>query len=137
MTHEETADTPEPVGAEPPTQSVRYEFTTDQNALLSLLARQMRFVGMFLLGLGVIAGLWGISRKSPLVVVYGLAGLFVGLWTGRAGGQFGSVVSTQGSDIPHLMAALNELRKLYTFQYWVCLVALVSLVLTLMTRPTF
>jgi hypothetical protein len=50
----------------------------------------------------------------------------MGVWTERAGAQFRTVVVTEGRDIRHLMHALEDLRRLYTLQFWICLAAIVS-----------
>jgi hypothetical protein len=55
--------------------------------------------------------------------------VIIGIWTKRAAVSFQRVVTTEGSDVTNLMAALGELKKLYTLQYWLILlvIALIAL----------
>jgi hypothetical protein len=102
-----------------------YEFTEAQGRVIARLGSKMRFVGAFAVGIGVIALVYAGMRRDPGLALLGLLYLVTGGWTARAGSSFRSVALTQGSDITNLMAALNELRKLFTLQYWICLVAIV------------
>jgi hypothetical protein len=112
-----------------------YEFGPDQNELIGTLASKMRFVGMFLIALGVVALLGAAAQFRDLrdgnLIVFGLFQIVIGAWTRSAGGGFHRIVTTQGADIPHLMAALQDLRKLYTLQYWLVVLAIVLLVVSL------
>jgi hypothetical protein len=115
----------------------QYEFNEEQNALIGGLAARMRFVGMFLIVLGVLAlvGAAATARdvRDGHLVVFGIFQIVLGAWTRSAAKGFRQVVETQGADINHLMEALADLRKLYTLQYWLVILALVVLVITLVT----
>jgi hypothetical protein len=119
----------------PPTMGARgYEFGPGENQLLRGLAGAMRFVAVFqtivgalLLVLAVFSLLWGhfgealgYGIESCLGLV--LAGLLLG-----AAGRFRQVVETQGADIPHLMGALEQLRKFFNLQRVLLIIALVLL----------
>jgi hypothetical protein len=102
-----------------------YEFTGDENKLLAKLASRMHFVGLFGLGTGVLVIAAAVVRDHHFAAI--LSGAFyalIGIWTQRASVSFRRVVETQGHDIRHLLHALEDLRKLYTLQYWICLLAL-------------
>ncbi|HAZ47090.1 MAG TPA: hypothetical protein DDW76_11945 [Cyanobacteria bacterium UBA11369] len=114
--------------------SGRYEFSSSQNSLIKDLADKMRFVSFFLIGLGVLATIGGVAaltRGGFGNIVYGVIQIIIGLWTQKAAGSFVRIVETQGNDIENLMGALGELRKLYTLQYWLYIIALVVVAIAL------
>lgn len=103
----------------------------------------MRFVSYFLIALGVLLILSGILslRVGGLSsIIQGIVQLLIGIWTTKAASSFQLIVKTQGSDIENLMNALGELKKLYTLQYWVFILALILVVIgivaALLFRPT-
>lgn len=109
-------------------ESGRYEFSSSQNSLINDLADKMRFVSFFLIGLGVLATIGGVAaltRGGFGNIVYGVIQIIIGLWTQKAAASFLRIVETQGNDIENLMGALGELRKLYTLQYWLYIIALI------------
>jgi hypothetical protein len=71
--------------------------------------------------------LWGIAISQA---VNGLLYLLIGVWTRSAGGSFHKVVTTQGSDISHLMEALSSLNKMYALIYTVIVIGLLLLLAT-------
>src|SRR5262245_45702231 len=102
-----------------------YEFTASENAVIEDLASKMRFVGMVGMLLGVLLGGAGIAgvvfnRMTAAAnagnIIQGVLMLFVGVWTRSAASGFRRIVDTQGHDIANLMAALGELRRIYTLQ---------------------
>jgi len=105
-----------------------YEFDGDQNALIGLLAKRMTWVGRFMIIFSIVAVIGGIAkiREDGLgaIIQAGFV-LVLAVWTLRAAASFNGIVTTAGSDISNLMAALGELKKLYTLQYWVVVVAIV------------
>jgi hypothetical protein len=112
----------------------QYEFSSSQNELIKNLADKMRFVSYFLIGTGVllaIAGLSTLLRNDPSNVmgnlITGIVQIIIGVWTNKAASAFQQIVNTQGNDIENLMGALGELRKLYSLQYWLLLIALIFL----------
>ena len=105
-----------------------YEFNNTQNQLIRELSEKMRFVSYFLIGLGILVALGGlvqISKGGLGNIVQGIVQIFIGVWTNKAASAFKQIVDTQGSDMENLMGALGELRKLYTLQYWLYIVALI------------
>ena len=52
----------------------------------------------------------------------------VGLWSMRSGREFVLVARTEGADIPHLIRALENMRKLFSLQYLLAWVALILLI---------
>jgi hypothetical protein len=122
---------PEASGPQSPTDS--FEFTPEQNALFATLGTKMQFVGIFALGLGLVAVLLGLSHRDSGPILAGVLYGIIGLWTAHAGSQFRFVSWTNSHDISHLMAALRDLRKMYTLQYWICLIALVAALVLLGT----
>jgi hypothetical protein len=67
--------------------------------------------------------LWGIAAY---VGVTGLFFLLLGVWTRSAAASFQKIVTTQGSDISHLMNALDSLKSMYGMIYLLLLVALLA-----------
>jgi hypothetical protein len=76
--------------------------------------------------------LWGIAINLGVV---GLFYLLMGVWTRSAGTSFLNIVTTQGSDITHLMNGLRSLHSMYSLLYTLLVVTLLlglfSIVLTL------
>jgi hypothetical protein len=112
-------------------QQPQYEFTSEENQIVKSLARNMKFVGVLytLLGLlvGVLCGLT-ILGQTMLGVSYLLQTILLvlfGVWVNNASNSFRKIVETTGEDIPHLMTAIDSLRKLYRLQF----VLLTSIVL--------
>lgn len=117
-------------------ESQSYEFTSTQDRLISELAKKMRFVSYVLIVIGallIIGGLVNINQGGFGSVIYGIVQLLVGVWTNKAASSFRKIADTQGNDIGNLMDALAELRKLYTLQYWLFILALVFIIIGLVT----
>lgn len=118
-------------------QNQPYEFDQSQNWLIHELAEKMRFVSYFLIALGVLFILLGITSLktgdfgSAGSAVQGILQIVVGIWTKQAATSFQLIVNTQGGDIQNLMGALGELRKLYTLQYWIFLIAVVLVIIAI------
>ncbi|MBD1804368.1 hypothetical protein H6F98_02635 [Microcoleus sp. FACHB-SPT15] len=111
-----------------------YEFSSSQNELIKQLADKMRFVGYFLIGVGVltaIGGLLALRNGGVGSIISGVVQVIIGVWTSKAASAFKLIVETQGNDIENLMGALGELRKLYALQYWALIIAIVFAVIGL------
>jgi hypothetical protein len=65
--------------------------------------------------------LWGIALNLGVV---GLFYLLMGVWTRSAGDSFLKIVTTQGSDITHLMNGLGSLYSMYSLLYTLLMVTL-------------
>ena len=121
--------------------SSQYEFDAAQNALLGDLGLKMRFVGMFALVIGVLVLLGSVLALNTNInaSVYDLSGAFIsgllyivlGAWTRSAGASFTRVVATKGADISHLMDALADVRQVYTLFYWICVLSIALLIISL------
>lgn len=119
-----------------------YEFTAEQNRVIADLARKMLGVGifMFLIGAlaltGGLASAWGSRPDAAMVLVLAAAFfLAVAVWTVAAARSFRRIVTTEGHDIPHTMAALAQLRRFYTLHFWLIVVYLVLIVLAILGYP--
>jgi hypothetical protein len=109
-----------------------YEFNNTQNQLIRNLSEKMRFVGYFLIGLGILVAILGlvwIARGGLGNIIQGIVQIVIGFWTIKAASAFQQIVNTQGNDIENLMNALGELKKLYTLQYWLYILALIFVAL--------
>jgi hypothetical protein len=125
----------------PPSEAGRpeFEFGPEENRIIADLGAKMQFVGSLTTLLGGALVLYGIisavmsgAAPSPdVLILIGEGFLFsvIGLWTGRAGGEFRLIARTQGRDMSHLMVALANLRMLYGLQYWLALFGLVFFVI--------
>lgn len=108
-----------------------FEFSAMQNDTIRILARRMKFVGIFYIVIGVLIGLAALLTlfMTPLLGVgYGLAAGFeiiIGIWTTNAASSFRMIVETTGNDIAHLNHALESLRKLYNLQFWLLAIIIV------------
>jgi hypothetical protein len=125
-TSHEPTSTPPP-SSEPATaplvesrdEEKQYEFKPGENRIIGQLASKMHFVGLFLLAMGLLViaiGVVVVFHIGP--IISGTLACVVGLWTQRASTSLQSVVQTEGNDMSHLMDALDDLRKLYSLQYW-------------------
>lgn len=114
--------------------SQEYEFNNSQNELIQNLASTMKFVAYFLIVVGIISaisGLIAITRGGFTALVQGVVQGIIGFWTIKAAKSFQLIVDTEGRDIENLMGALGELRKLYGFQYWILIIAIIFVVIGL------
>jgi hypothetical protein len=111
----------------------QYEFKTNENRIIGQLASKMHFVGLFLLTMGLLIigiGVAVVFHVGP--IISGTLACVVGLWTQRASMSFKNVVQTEGDDITHLMDALDDLRKLYSLQYWLLVLGVLLALLGLL-----
>lgn len=121
-------------------ESREYEFSSSQNELIKNLADKMRFVAAFLIAvgaLGVIGGLLTLARGGLSNIISAVVYILIGVWTNNASSAFRRIVETSGSDIENLMGALGELRKLYTLQYWLLIIAFIFIAVALVFSLIF
>lgn len=99
-----------------------YEFSPEQNTLISNLAKKLRFVGIAFVVLGVLQALLAMVNTTMFGKLTGiLGGLLLGslgVFMMRASGSFRYIVETEGHDIEHLMSALDSLLSMYNAQFW-------------------
>ena len=120
-------------------ESREYEFSSSQNELIKNLADKMRFVAYFMIAAGVLGAIGGLFnlRTGLGAIINGVVYILIGVWTNSASAAFLRIVDTQGNDIENLMGALGELRKLYTLQYWLLIVALIFIAIALVLGLIF
>ncbi|WP_013323712.1 hypothetical protein [Gloeothece verrucosa] len=112
-------------------QAASYEFNTTEEKLIGDLAGKMKFVSYFFMAVGVVQAFAGILHLTsatldpPSIIISGLINLAIGIWTYKAASSFSLVAKTRGHDLENLMDALKQLKKLYSLQYWLLIVALV------------
>jgi hypothetical protein len=133
------APQPAPVASRPASE---YEFTEADDVLFLGLAWQMNFVGLFALGIGIFVILIGAFLEHAGSILSGALYSVIGIWTHRASVSFRKIAETRGKDISHLLHAIHDLRKLYSLQFWICvlslIVAVASLVVVILVyRPRF
>lgn len=129
-----------------------FEFGAAENEVFGRLATAMRFVGTASIALAVVtilsaaaAGATGGLRALPFVVgeAVGAAVMVVtGVWLRGASRSVESIVTTQGSDVAHLMSAMGDLARMFTLQrmifiaaFAVFALAIVASVLVAMFAP--
>jgi len=126
-----------PTQPPPKPQPIGYEFTPPQSDTIRRLSGRMKFVGIFYIVAAALFGAFGVIALfiMPLAgliyIVAMIPELLIGLWTVNAASSFRMIVDTKGHDIPHLMNALLSLRKLYTLQFWLLIIALALIVLSI------
>src|SRR5262249_42025412 len=120
--------------------SPQYEFSETENSIISNLGSRMSFIGLFMLGIGVLSFLTVMRRwfqfqfqdlEILLLLFVTLLLIPIGIWTNGAGREFRSVADTEGKDISHLMGALENLLKLCTVVYIILLISLIFAVIQL------
>jgi hypothetical protein len=112
------------------TVSDHYEFTPEQERVVSRLGNSLRWTALPLISLGLLVlidllmyAIWIWRRGQyenlqlaaiPLFLL-GIAIMFVGIgaWVGRAGTSFRRIAETSGDDMHHLMSALGNLDKVW------------------------
>jgi hypothetical protein len=67
--------------------------------------------------------LWGIAISSGAT---GLFYLLMGVWTRSAAESFRKIVTTQGSDIKHLMDGMTSLHRMYSLLYTLLVIVLLA-----------
>jgi hypothetical protein len=116
-----------------------YEFDSDEDSVFSGLASAMRFVGTASVVMGIVLFL-GVLGGDPLKIigsiVQGVLSLVVGIWLRGASKSIHAITTTEGADISNLMTAMAELRKVYSLQRVLILVALGILAVALVVGLT-
>ncbi len=107
-----------------------YEFTEQENLVITKLFRQMTYVGVLMLILGVIFGVFGVylliaygySIKVLFLLVLAFIIIVMGVITNLSANRFRQVVKTEGDDIGHLIQALDKLTTWFSIQNIIILV---------------
>ena len=122
----------DPVRVPVRTSQGEYEFIGEQNSIILLLSSRMRWVGIFIIVFGVVSILHGLATRVEEAVpsfIWGAVQILIGAWTVRAAHSFSLVATTEGRDITNIMNAMNTIRKLYSFQFWLLLAGIVIFIL--------
>ena len=114
----------------------QYEFSEEENILVGSLAKKMKFVGIFGIIFGVLEILQGIFSDKT-AIVQGLISIIIGIWTTKASESFQKIVDTQGNDISYLLGALDQLKKLFSLQYWTYLIGAIIVIITIISFLIF
>ena len=117
-------------------QQQQYEFSEEENILVGSLAKKMKFVGIFGIIFGVLEILQGIFSDKT-AIVQGLISIIIGIWTTKASESFQKIVDTQGNDISYLLGALDQLKKLFSLQYWTYLIGAIIVIITIISILIF
>src|SRR5687768_11843324 len=110
--------------------SIPYEFTAEDNGIIRRTGTRARIWGVIIIvsgllpsALAVIMMLEGVSAAiSGLYLLLTLLPIYLGWSFMRAGSELRQVVNTSGSDVPHLLAALDNLSKAFAIQIGVAAV---------------
>lgn len=112
-------------GASPPSGE-GYEFTTSENKVIRSTGSRVRTWGVFSLIAGALTVLGGSALfltgevggviGGIIYLLLALIPIFIGLKFVRAGRALGAVVGTEGSDIDHLMSAMQNLGAAFRIQ---------------------
>jgi hypothetical protein len=109
-----------------------YEFDESENQLIGELAAAMRFVAWATIAAGVLVAVVGLLDvkdhfgRAGKALAECLVYVSVGLFTRSASRSFRRVVETEGEDIPNIVAAVCDLRRLYRFQRTAIIVTVVA-----------
>jgi hypothetical protein len=103
-----------------------YEFSAAENEIISKTGWRTKVWGMLTLAGGILTALMGVGAAMTGEAFGLIAGVFyvllalIPIVIGRsfmaAGNALGSVVTTQGNDIDHLMASMEGLGKAFIIQ---------------------
>ena len=121
-----------------------YEFDSAQNETIRTLAKTLQLVGAVTLVFALVFALGCLRAVTqaewPEVITQGMVMVFtfaMGSLMIKAGKAFQAIVATAGEDITHLMAALDNLRQMYSILSVIIIIAtllmLVALALSLMS----
>jgi hypothetical protein len=115
-----------------------FEFTDIHNLVFDVLARRMKLASFVFFALALSCAVFAVragvvynTYNALIGVVATIISAAMGLWTMRAAGRVGLIVSTEGDDLSHLMTAVQELRKLFTVQALLVAVVVVLFVVTM------
>jgi uncharacterized membrane protein len=104
-------------------EQMNYEFNEQENLSIRKLFRQMNFVGIFLVIIGVLFVIFGLVKlfshearhlASIMSLVLGIISLALGIITMRSSNSFKKVVKTEGNDIANLMKAIDRLTTWFS-----------------------
>lgn len=111
-------------------ETKNYEFSKHENIVITKLYRQMTFVGVALLVLGILFGAFGLyllfakgySIKVLFLLVLAFIIIVMGVTTNMSSNRFRKIVKTSGNDIENLINALDKLTTWFSIQNIIILV---------------
>lgn len=115
----------------------KYEFDDAQNATFARLGGAMMFVAVAMLLLSATVGGAALMlaqsslAASAILAPVGIAVAVMGAQLFAAARRFRRIVTTSGSDIANLMAALDDMAVAYGVQRWLWMTALVAIIVAL------
>lgn len=111
-----------------------YEFTEDQNKIVSSLAKNVRLSGISILLIVVllaISFIFGSFNGTKILYVLDLLVIaIIAFLHFRTSSALKKIVDTEGNDIDHLMQALKSFSSFYGLYYWAFILFIVSFVLS-------
>lgn len=118
-----------------------YEFTPEENHLLSALSSKMKVVGIFAMIIGavdtylaiywLVTTTWGSAIEHAVQAVMFI---LMGIWIYKAATSFKQIVLTEGNDIQNLMKALSDFQRLFTLLYSLLIFFLLFTILNAVIR---
>lgn len=100
-----------------------YEFTQEQNGVITNLANYMRLTAYVTVIVGIIDLLDAISKADYLSIVFSLAIIAIGLAFYFPIDNLKRIVETEGSDIKELLQAFSDLNKGWTIVLGILILA--------------
>ena len=101
--------------------SAQYEFSEVENATFTGLSKAMKLVGTVALALGalMVIGFFALLMRhrigqGTLSLIQGMVMVVMGIWNRDAAGPVERIVTSSGSDITHLMQAMEKMKKIFS-----------------------
>jgi hypothetical protein len=120
-----------------------FEFSQEQNKILLLLARLMKYVAVLFIFLGIVIGIFcGFTIvKHPMrgisFLLQTILAIVFGVWTNNVSYSFKQIAETTGHDMEILMEAFKTLKRVYTLQFiYLVIIALLFLAVLIMNTLT-
>lgn len=115
----------------------QYEFNEAENAVFTNLGNAVRLVGTMALALGtlMVLGFFVLLYRhkvghASLSLVQGTVMLVMGIWCRDVSVPINLIVTSAGSDITHLMNAMQKLHKIYSLTQTLLLASIMLVGLT-------
>ena len=119
-----------------------YEFTSRDNQLLDEVSGRMRLfayllvasviltvilTGYSLISMGITAG--GLAGGMGMMLISAGISLVIAFLTLSASGAIAAAARNPGNEVSPMMNALNSLKKLFGFQYWLIITMILLMIL--------
>ena len=93
-----------------------YEFTAGQTALFARTAFWMEWFARMCIGFGGAGAILGAMQGQLFLIAEGTASVVIGIYTWYVASGFRKVGRAGGRGVSHLVAAINELGRMYALQ---------------------